>query len=412
MRLLTFRRFMKQIVSDKPADLEWIQNQGLLAVKLAQIFALRPDILSAEKCEQLQQLYEHAVTIPTEDVEQILLKKAPVEFATRVKDIDMVPYASASIGQVHVATLDTGEKVAIKVIKADFKSNFKRDIKRMRRWLRVALFFSPKLRKVGNPMALLKHVEDYTLRELDLRNEIKGSEELIQIKNNLENTFPMPLLRFPKYWKEISNQHVLVSEFIEGDTLGKRINSGNISWDEMLQLFRIHGAFMFGIGTFHGDLHPGNCIITKNGDFVFIDNGAICKSPENVSRSLFDFFYNLSNGRKDEAFESLLGLSERRKQSNLNKYHDEMNMIYDGFESRNAGEESLTRIMMKTVQTAVLHAKADFGEEGFPIIRSLMYLDGMVIRSHPNIQLIPQMRPYLEEFRVLFAEHDISEGEN
>ena len=50
---------MRQILRKKPADLDWIQRQGLMAVKLAQIFALRPDLLGEEKCKQLQQLYLH-----------------------------------------------------------------------------------------------------------------------------------------------------------------------------------------------------------------------------------------------------------------------------------------------------------------------------------------------------------------
>ena len=56
MRFLTFVRFMRQITRKKPADLDWIQRQGLLAMKLAQIFALRPDLLGVEKCRQLQKL--------------------------------------------------------------------------------------------------------------------------------------------------------------------------------------------------------------------------------------------------------------------------------------------------------------------------------------------------------------------
>ena len=48
MRMLTFFKFMRQIMRKKPADLDWIQNQGLMAVKLAQIFALRPDLLGEE----------------------------------------------------------------------------------------------------------------------------------------------------------------------------------------------------------------------------------------------------------------------------------------------------------------------------------------------------------------------------
>ena len=45
-------------------------------------------------------------------------------------------------------------------------------------------------------------------------------------------------------------------------------------------------------------------------------------------------------------------------------------------------------------------AGADFGEEAFPIIRALMYLDGLVLRTHPDVKLIESMGPYLEEFRL------------
>ena len=390
---------MRQVTRKKPANLDWIQKQGLLAVKLAQIFALRPDILSEEKCQQLQQLYEHAKSIPEENVNILLNEFAPDDFFDSVSELELKPFASASVGQIHLAKI--GEQiVAIKIIKSKHGKKFRRDIKRMRRWLKVFIFFSPKLRKVGNPMALLSHVEDYTLRELDLRNEIKGAQKLIKIQQDLSTTFPMPLLKFPKYWPELSNEHILVSEFIEGESIGKQITEGTLPWEKMLQLFRIHGAFMFGTGIFHGDLHPGNCILTKSGEFVFIDNAAICEAPKRVSSSLFKFFELLSQGKKEEAFTALLEISELPKKSDIPSYMSEMEKIYANFENTSVGEQSLTKTMMKTVKVAVKKAGADFGEEAFPIIRSLMYMDGMAIRSNPDVKLIKSMHPYLEEFRT------------
>ena len=401
MRALTFVRFMRQILKSGPADLDWIQSQGLLAVKLAQIFALRSDLLSVEKCRQLQQLYQHASSIPSEEVFDNLEKRAPEGFFDAFEEIDKIPIAAASVGQVHRARLKTGEEVVIKVIKAQNEKSFRRDVKRMRRWLRIFLLFMPKLRKVGNPVALLNHVADYTTRELDLRNEIAGADELKNIQLDIDDTFQMHRLRFPKYYRELSNEQVLVSEFIRGDSLEDGIDAGTLSWSTLLDLFRIHGAYLFGIGTFHGDLHPGNCIIDEDGMFVFIDNGAICHAPTHVSSSLFRFFEHLSNSQLNDAFEALLGLSEetlddRRKE----KYMTKMYEIYHDFEMRSVGEQSLTQIMMKTVRCAVEDAGAVFGEEAFPIIRALMYLDGLVIRTHPDVKLIRSMSPYLEEFRA------------
>ena len=144
--------------------------------------------------------------------------------------IDDVPLAAASVGQVHRARLKDGQEVVIKVIKAQNEKTFRRDVNRMRRWLRVFLIFMPKLRKVGNPVALLNHVADYTTRELDLRNEIKGAEELSRIKEDVSGNFQMDLLRFPKYYEKLSNKDILVSEFVRGTR-----------WKTELRLDHYHG---------------------------------------------------------------------------------------------------------------------------------------------------------------------------
>lgn len=391
---------MRQVTRKSPANLDWIQKQGLLAVKLAQIFALRPDIISLEKCKQLQTLYSSASTIPTENVFKILKEKAPDSYHENISWFDVEPLAAASVGQVHKAKLKTGEQVVVKVIKEDHERKFKRDVKRMTRWLKLAMILSPKLRRVGNPIALLEHVQDYTLRELDLRNEIIGASKLNAIREELSGDFPMKRLRFPKYYPELSNRHVLVSELIDGQTLEQGIIKSNLAWEDLLELFRIHGAFMFGVGTFHGDLHPGNCILDKQGNFVFIDNGAICEAPRKVSNSLFNFFYHLSSNDKDLAFESLISLAERRPRSvKVEEFKKDMHEIYRDFENLSVGQQSLTEVMMKTVRSAVENAGADYGEEGFPIIRSLMYMDGLVIRTYPEVKLISEMTGSLNEFK-------------
>ena len=401
MRMLTFFRFMRQILRKKPADLDWIQRQGLMAVKLAQIFALRPDLLGEEKCKQLQQLYQHAASIPPENWEETLKSKAIPNFFDNFKTIDSTPLAAASVGQVHRATLHNGDEVVIKFVKQANAVKFRQEVDRMRSWLRIFLVLSPRLRKVGNPMALLNHVADYTTRELDLRNEISGAEELARIQAEIADEFPTPKLRFPKYYPKLSNENVLVSEFIEGISLEEGIENKSLEWATLLELFRIHGAYLFGIGTFHGDLHPGNCIIDKEGRFVFIDNGAICHAPSFVNRSLFNFFEHLSRQEMHSAFMSLLDMTTKKPTGKKRqKYLNRMNEIYADFEKKPVGEQSLTRIMMQTVRAAVELANAEFGEEAFPIIRALMYLDGLVIRTHPEVLLIKSMGPYLDEFRV------------
>ncbi|RJU85201.1 MAG: hypothetical protein DWC02_06850, partial [Candidatus Poseidoniales archaeon] len=171
------------------------------------------------RCIQLQELYSRAPTIPEENFEKLLNEFTPKDFRSNFKNIDSKPFAAASIGQIHRAELLDGTKVVIKIIKSDFEKSFRKDVKRMKRWVRMGLFFNPRLKKVGNPIGLLEHIEDYTLRELNLLNEIKGKERLQSLAEQYKGKFPMPKLKFPKIWKELSNEHVLVVEEIEAPTL-------------------------------------------------------------------------------------------------------------------------------------------------------------------------------------------------
>ncbi len=412
MRLVTFIRFYRQLRGKKPVNVDAIQSMGLLAVKLGQIFALRPDLIDPERCIELQQLYSRAATIPEENSQALLAKFAPPGFNDHFQSIDPRPFAAASIGQIHRAVLKDGTNVVVKIIKSEFEASFRRDVKRMKRWIRLGLFFNPRLRKVGNPVGLLAHIEDYTLRELDLTNEIKGREVLTRNAAGISQHFPMPKLRFPKMWEELSNEHILVMEEIIHPTLEKHLQAGTLSWPDMLELFRIHGAFMFGLGTFHGDLHPGNAMMDDQGNFFFIDTGAICNAPDHVRNALFGFFYFLAKGELTNAFDAMLTMADVKPTgATLATYYASMNDLYDGFVGTSVSEVSLTEQMMKTVKAAVL-AGCAFGEEAFPIIRSLMYMDGMVLKGHPEVDLISSMGPYLDEFSVLIDPHSIIESQS
>ena len=271
----------------------------------------------------------------------------------------------------------------------------------MKRWVGIGLFFNPRLKKVGNPLGLLAHIEDYTVRELNLLNEIKGKERLEEIAAQYSDKFPMPKLRFPKIWKDISNERVLVVEYIASPTLEKHLNRHSFEWDDMLQLFRIHGAYMFGIGVFHGDLHPGNVMMDEDNNFIFIDTGAICEAPENVRTALFGFFYFLAKGQLKNSFDAMLSMAKIQPTGDtLETYYKSMFELYDGFVGTSVSEVSLTQQMMKTIKASVL-AGCTFGEDTFPIIRSLMYMDGMVLKGHPQVDLITSMGPYLDEFSQL-----------
>ena len=398
MRWLIFIRLFKKIFGKKLPDLDWIQNQGLLSMKIAQTFALRIDFLPEETCTHLAKLYTKTTPIDSEDFQSLLRLYTDDSWLNQFSKIDSKPIGSASVGQVHRATLKTGEEVVIKLIKKDFKKKFTSDVKSLRRFIKFVIFFYPKLAKVADPVGILEHIESYTLAELDLRNEIKHGRELKQIYLENKDQFDLSRLKFPKVYEELSNEHVLVSEFIDGYTVDDLLTHKKMKFEDILEIFHIHGFYIFIIGTFHGDLHPGNLIV-KGNDFYFIDTGAISKVGKKIQAGLFEFMEKLSNYDYIGCSHALNHMAEKEIDGKkFDKFQANLLILYKDFAGKSVSEESLTKKMMETIKLGV-NSGMIFEKGMFPIIKSMMYLDGMVLKGSPDTVLMEEMRRFISEFK-------------
>jgi len=390
MNMISFLKLIYMIYGNKKPDVEKIQKMGLLAVKIGQVHALRIDFLNEETCVELSKLYRANIPIKSEEA----LKKIDRK---KFSWINEKPIASASVGQVYNARLLTGEEVVIKIIKSDFKIKFEKDVAAVKRFFRFAIFFYPKLARVFDPIGIIEHIEDYTLRELNLLNEIEGHKILKEIYEKNKGIYDLSSLKFPKIYKELSSENVMVSEYIPGKTFDEILDN-EMEYSELLLLFKIHGFFMFNIGTFHGDIHPGNLML--EGDKIFfIDTGAIGHVGKRLSSGLLNFFealsvydYNLCAKRLNEMAE--IGISGRKYE----KFKAKFNILYSDFKGRSVKEVSLTKKMMETIKLGV-NSGMGFEKGMFSIIKSLMFLDGMVLRCNPNAVLMEDMRKFVSEFK-------------
>lgn len=402
MNLFSFVRLLGTIFRDREPDLRLIQSQGLLAVKIAQLFALRPDFLGEDRCRALARLYSNTDVLPPEDAIALLKRYAGQDFLSHFSAFEVEPFASASIGQVHRAALRTGERVVVKLVKDRFAEQFRRDVVSVRRLFRWAIFLYPKLHGVADPVSLLREMEQTTLRELDLRNEVSGWSELHSIYQANRGRFDLSRLRFRKVYEELSNEHVLVSEFAEGPTLDELLDRGALSYEDLLELFHLHGFFMFSVGTFHGDLHPGNLVL-KDGTYTFLDTGSIGRVHEKMRTNLLCFFDALSQGDYSQAAVCLNRMADCGIEGKAYAaFERKFVALYAGFKEKTVSQESLTKKMMQTIRLGVLSGMR-FDEGMFDIIKSLMYLDGMVIRANPNAVLLRDMRRFIDDLNAVMA---------
>ena len=176
MNGLSFLRLIKSFYSSKLPDLEKIEKKGLLAVKIAQHYALRVDFIKEEMCYHLSKLYTHSFPAEKKSFSQLISSDSDI--LNHFKSWEETPFSSASVGQVHKAVLQQGEVVAVKIIKKEFKKRFIEDIEKIEKPIKKIGYLWPKFNRIFNPIGIIENIRNYTLDELDLRNEARGIEGL------------------------------------------------------------------------------------------------------------------------------------------------------------------------------------------------------------------------------------------
>jgi ubiquinone biosynthesis protein len=171
----------------------------------------------------------------------------------------------------------------------------------------------------------------------------------------------------------------------------------------LLDLFRIHGYYIFCIGTFHGDIHPGN-IIWHEDRFWFIDTGVISTVSRRLAHGLFGFFEALSAWDYPASAAALNRMAERGIEGErFLRFEKKFLELYADFRGKTVSQVSLTRRMMETIRLGVLSGM-QFERGMYPVIKSMMYLDGMVLRANPQAVLLPDMRRFIAEFAPFLPE--------
>jgi ubiquinone biosynthesis protein len=387
IRIIKFVKLFKLIYGKNPKpDLNEFQKLGLLAVKIGQMYALRSDFLNEEKCEHLRKLYRLNTPVSSGKIKERFEALANDDLLENLEWFDDEPLATASVGQVHKARLKDGNEVVIKITKQDFEEEFEKDVNSFRALFKFVIFFYPKLARVADPIGVLNTVERTTLDELDLNKEIEGQEIVKEIKSEYEGKFDLESLKLPKIYNRFSGENILVMEYLDFSTFDELIDEKKLDYNQVLKLFKIHGAMMFVAKRFHGDLHPGN-IFAKDRDLYFIDISTIEKVDEEIGNGLLNFFLALAKNNYEKCADAISDMSSKKlSEDKFKKYKREMLKLYDGFAGKTVTEVSLTTQMMRTVKLAV-NSGMEFPQGVFAIIKSLMYLDGMVIKAAPETVL-------------------------
>lgn len=245
---------------------------GTTFIKFGQILSTRSDIIGSKLANELAKLQ---TSTPRDS---IALVRARIKKELGIKSLDEIfvefdtkPIASASIAQVHKATLLSGEVVAVKVMRHDIEEKIIEDLDILTYLAGIAQRHGGQLKNY-QPLQLIRQFSQVMLNELDFRLELKNINLFI---NDFEND---DRVVFPIAYKEYSSKKVLTMSFLEGYSL-QDINQ--MDWtQEQKSYFTEESAdvfmeMMFRDRFYHADPHPGNLLVRKDGSIGIIDCGMV-----------------------------------------------------------------------------------------------------------------------------------------
>lgn len=247
-----------------------IEELGPTFVKLGQILSTRGDLLPPELIEELKILQDHNAPLPFSDIKAVIERECP-DYKNCFAEIDEIPLASASIAQVHRAKLSDGTPVALKVQRPGIKDIIETDILILESLASRIEYYYPEY-AVYNPKGIVSDFASQIRHELDFIHDGRNADRL---RFNMRD---QKRIRVPKIFWEQSTKHLLVMEYIEGVRIDHldEIRSMEIDPRELAERgFYAYMQQIFEDGFFHGDPHPGNLLVSKDGTINFLDFGIV-----------------------------------------------------------------------------------------------------------------------------------------
>ena len=253
---------------------------GPAYIKFGQILSTRADVVGPEMAGQLRMLQDRLPPFPTAQAKAVIAAELrhPVDL---IFSEFSEPVAAASIAQVHRARVrETGQDVAVKVVRPGIGAAFRRDIDAFHFAARLIEILSPGSRRL-RPRDVVDHFEATVTAEQDLRLEAANASEFA------ENTKNDPGFQVPRPHWALSARRVMTADWAEGLPMGDPaglIAAGHdpaVVARRVIQLFLSHAL---RDGFFHADMHHGNLKVAPNGDVIAYDFGIMGQIDEYTRR--------------------------------------------------------------------------------------------------------------------------------
>ena len=374
-----------------------LEELGPVFIKFGQLLSTRRDLLTADYANELALLQDHVAPFAGERAQAIVVEALGEDFSKEINQFDLEPIASASIAQVHGATLNSGERIVIKVVRPDIEGTIRADLDvltRLASWIDRHVAATQRL----HLPEVVRDYADTVLKELDMVREAANTQRL------RENFAASVLLYVPQVHHQLTRPNVLAMERIDGIPVGDldRLMAQGTNLEVLAQRgVETFFTQVFVHNFFHADMHPGNIFVDvtdpESPRYIALDCAIIgqltARDQDYLARNLLAFFNRDYRQVARLHFES----GWIPQQTDEAQFEAVIREVCDPIFAKPLSEISFGHFLITLFRTA-----ADFNIEIQPQLvllqKTLLYIEGVGRTLYPQLDLWETAKPFMERW--------------
>ena len=356
---------------------------GPTFVKVGQILSMRSEILPQSFCDELAKLRADADPMPYSTVLDVLATEYGRPADEVFAHIDPKPLGSASLAQVHRATLKTGEDVAIKVQRPGVRETMAQDVSIMRSIAKAATKVI-RTSQIVDLKGVVEELWDTFESETDFLIEARNLAEFKRFSVRFK------YMDCPTVYVELCTEHVVVMEYIDGISVshpGQLIDAGYDLKEIGTKLVDNYATQILDDGFFHADPHPGNILI-RGGQIVLIDLGMTGRLDQRTRTVLKEMIFAVAKQDSPALAEGLLRFAGTEADpEDYPALLADLDVIVKEFGTVDLAELDIAAFLTALTQMAGRH-NIEVPSTVTTIGRALVTLEGLLDEFIPDVNMI------------------------
>ena len=375
-----------------------LDELGPIYVKLGQILSTRRDLIPEDIADEFAKLQDNVAPFPGEIARKIIEDAYGCNISDVFLKFNEVPLASASVAQVHSATLKDGRDFIIKVIRPGIEKLIRKDLDLLQLLAEKAERYNKNAKSLKFT-GVVKEFEKTIFNELDLQREASNASQLYRNFRD-ERRYHVPRIDW-----ELTRRNVLAIERIEGISI-RDINALKVASIDLkcLAEFVVEIFFtqVFRDNFFHADMHPGNIFIVPGKEkelpiIKVIDFGIMCSLTEHDQHYLADNLVAFLNRDYNRVAVLHIKSGWVPSETRVDELEGAIRTVCEPLLDRPIHEISLGELLQRLFQIA-----RSFDVEILPQLvllqKTIINIEGIVRQLHPHLDLWETARPEMERW--------------